>query len=154
VSRVYRKCWSLDLSQPYGLPRPVTRIVFNPVHTRGISPSQGCNLHTESTQTGIHALSGIRTHPSVRAGEDGSCLRPRVHCPNIRIKLGKCPPPPLWHLTELSRTTHIINFDISTEVFPPLSAVLTSLALYNSLRRPSLVIHSLDTYPLCSLSYN
>jgi hypothetical protein len=31
--------------------------------------------------TGIHALSGIQTHdPSVRASEDGSCLRPRGHC--------------------------------------------------------------------------
>jgi hypothetical protein len=32
-------------------------------------------------QTDIHALSEIRIHdPSVRAGEDGSCLRPRGHC--------------------------------------------------------------------------
>jgi hypothetical protein len=31
--------------------------------------------------TDVHALSGIRTHdPSVRAGEDGSCLRLRDHC--------------------------------------------------------------------------
>jgi hypothetical protein len=31
--------------------------------------------------TDIHALSAIRTHdPSVRASEDGSCLRPRGHC--------------------------------------------------------------------------
>jgi hypothetical protein len=29
----------------------------------------------------MHASSGIRTQdPSVRAGEDGSCLRPRDHC--------------------------------------------------------------------------
>jgi hypothetical protein len=34
-----------------------------------------------TTHTDIHALSGIRTHdPSIQAGEDGSCLRPRVHC--------------------------------------------------------------------------
>jgi hypothetical protein len=34
-----------------------------------------------TTQTDIHALSGIRTHyPSARAGEDSSCLRPRGHC--------------------------------------------------------------------------
>jgi hypothetical protein len=32
-------------------------------------------------QTKIHAFSGIRTHdPSVRAGEDGSCRRPRGLC--------------------------------------------------------------------------
>jgi hypothetical protein len=38
--------------------------------------------HRTQTQmhTDIHASSGIRTHdPSVRAGEDGSCLRPRGH---------------------------------------------------------------------------
>jgi hypothetical protein len=35
----------------------------------------------EETHTDIHASNGIRTHdPSVRAGEDGSCLRPRGHC--------------------------------------------------------------------------
>jgi hypothetical protein len=44
---------------------------------RGISPSQGHDL----TQTDIHALNGIRTHdPSVREGEDISCLRRRGHC--------------------------------------------------------------------------
>jgi hypothetical protein len=43
---------------------------------RGISPSQGRYLHTD-----IHALSGIRTHnPSIRTGENSSCLRSRGHC--------------------------------------------------------------------------
>jgi hypothetical protein len=44
--------------------------------------------------TDIHALSVIRTHDaSERAGEDGSCLRPRGHCgrlntdPQIQIKM-------------------------------------------------------------------
>jgi hypothetical protein len=38
------------------------------------------------THTDIHALSGIRTHdPSVRADEDGSCLRPRGHCARLII---------------------------------------------------------------------
>jgi hypothetical protein len=33
-----------------------------------------------NTKTYIHASTGIGTHdPSVRTGEDGSCLRPRVH---------------------------------------------------------------------------
>jgi hypothetical protein len=76
-------CWALDgfsvswsYTQSVGLLR------------QGISPSQGLYLHTEqhkprinSNNTDIHALSGIRTHdPSVRAGEDSSCLRPRGHC--------------------------------------------------------------------------
>jgi hypothetical protein len=55
---------------------------------RGISMSQGRYLHTEQHKhrikaysTDSHVLSGIRSHdPSVRAGEDGSCLRPRGHC--------------------------------------------------------------------------
>jgi hypothetical protein len=38
-------------------------------------------LRTHRINTHIHALSGIRTHdPSVRVGEDGSCLRPGGHC--------------------------------------------------------------------------
>jgi hypothetical protein len=38
--------------------------------------------------TDIHASSGNRTHdPSVRAGEDGSCLRPRGHCDGLLIRL-------------------------------------------------------------------
>jgi hypothetical protein len=36
---------------------------------------------TTQTQTDIHETSGIRTHdPSVRAGENGSCLRPCCNC--------------------------------------------------------------------------
>jgi hypothetical protein len=38
-------------------------------------PTHGINAHTD-----VHISSGIRTRdPSVRAGEDGSCLRPRGH---------------------------------------------------------------------------
>jgi hypothetical protein len=49
---------------------------------RGISPSQGRYLHTEQHKHRIiHASRGIRTRdPRVRAGEDGSCLRPGGHC--------------------------------------------------------------------------
>jgi hypothetical protein len=54
---------------------------------RVISLSQGRYLHIEHNEhriiahTDIHALNGIRIHdPSVRAGEDSSCLRPRDHC--------------------------------------------------------------------------
>jgi hypothetical protein len=39
------------------------------------------NTNTEWLHTDIHASSGIGTHdPSVRAGEHGSCVRPRGHC--------------------------------------------------------------------------
>jgi hypothetical protein len=52
---------------------------------RGISLTQSRYLHTGQQKhriyAGIHALTGIRTHdPSVPAGEDISCLRPRGHC--------------------------------------------------------------------------
>jgi hypothetical protein len=51
---------------------------------RGISPSQGHYLHRTAqhrkTRTHIHGSSGIRTNdPSVRAGEDRTCLRLRSH---------------------------------------------------------------------------
>jgi hypothetical protein len=39
------------------------------------------NINTEYTHTDIHTSGGIRPHdPRVRAGEDGSCLRPRDRC--------------------------------------------------------------------------
>jgi hypothetical protein len=59
----------------------------------GISPSQGRYLHTGRHKHRInahrlHASSGIRTNdPSVRAGEDGSCLRPRGHCDWLGLEL-------------------------------------------------------------------
>jgi hypothetical protein len=63
---------------------------------RGISPSRGRFLYTEQHKHRLNikyrhlALSWIRTHdPSVRAGEDISCLRPRGHCdgPSTRLSL-------------------------------------------------------------------
>jgi hypothetical protein len=69
---------------------------------RVISLSQGRYLHTGqhkhriNARTDIHALSGIRNHNhSVRASEDGSCLRPRDHCDSLA---GPLPPPPC-HIT-------------------------------------------------------
>jgi hypothetical protein len=57
---------------------------------RGISPSQGRYLYSttqiEYTHTDIHASSGIRTHdPSIWAGEDNSCSRPRGHCDWLQV---------------------------------------------------------------------
>jgi hypothetical protein len=44
-------------------------------------PTHRTQTENKGRQIYIHALSGIGTHdPSVRAGEDGSCLRPRGHC--------------------------------------------------------------------------
>jgi hypothetical protein len=46
------------------------------------------NTNREWTHTDIHAFSGIRTQDhSVRAGEDGSCLRPRGHCDRLLWKI-------------------------------------------------------------------
>jgi hypothetical protein len=57
--------------------RPIARLL----PTRRTTQTQ--NKRTQD----IHASSGIRAHdPSIRAGEDGSCLSPRGHCdvPGIR----------------------------------------------------------------------
>jgi hypothetical protein len=44
------------------------------------------NANTEYRQTIIHVSSRFRTHyPSVWAGEDGSCLRPRGHCDRHKL---------------------------------------------------------------------
>jgi hypothetical protein len=49
---------------------------------QGISPSQ--DLYPHTAHTDIHASRGIRTHdPSIRAGEDSSCLRPGGHCDRL-----------------------------------------------------------------------
>jgi hypothetical protein len=45
--------------------------------------------NTEYTHTGIHPLSGIRSHdPSVRTGEDTSCPRPRGHYDRRKVTSG------------------------------------------------------------------
>jgi hypothetical protein len=58
----------------------------------GISPSQGRYLHTEqqkhNKRTQTYMPRAIRTHdPSVRASEDGSCLRPRGHCDRLSKRM-------------------------------------------------------------------
>jgi hypothetical protein len=71
-------------------PRPLFQ--FLNLYTVGMTPWTGDQpvarplptrrtTQTEWTHTGMHASSGIRTHhPSIRAGEEGSCLRQRGHC--------------------------------------------------------------------------
>jgi hypothetical protein len=48
---------------------------------------------TQNKRTDIHALSGIRAHhPSVRAAENGPCLKPRGNCDrptDIRVTKSK-----------------------------------------------------------------
>jgi hypothetical protein len=66
-----RTPWTSD--QPVARPLPTHRI----------------NAH----KTDIRASSGIRTHdPSVRAGEDSYCLRPRGHCDGhlVLLQADKC----------------------------------------------------------------
>jgi hypothetical protein len=85
---LWAECIFVSL-QPFVGPWPLfSFLIFYTVGRnfgRGIGPSQGRYLHTEQpkhrkTHTDIHASSAIRTHdPSVCAGEDNSCLRPRGH---------------------------------------------------------------------------
>jgi hypothetical protein len=67
--------------QLVGLLRRVISPVARPLPTQD-------NTDTEETRTDIHASSGIRSHePSVSAGEEISCLRPRDHCDRRKIFL-------------------------------------------------------------------
>jgi hypothetical protein len=88
-----KSCLSLAL-QPFVGPRPLfSFLIFYTVGRTpwtGDQPSQGRYLHTgqykhnKRTQTSMPC--GIRTHdPSVRAGEDSSCLRPRGHCDRPKV---------------------------------------------------------------------
>jgi hypothetical protein len=64
-----------------GIPRMGDQPVARPLPTHRTTKP-----HHKST--GIHALNGILTHDtSVRADEDSSCLRPRVHCDRPLINL-------------------------------------------------------------------
>jgi hypothetical protein len=57
---------------------------------RKVSTYTQNNTNTELMHTDIDALSGIRTHnPSVRAGEDGSCLRLRGHSDRLNKDDGR-----------------------------------------------------------------
>jgi hypothetical protein len=43
--------------------------------------------HKHRINANVHALSGRRTHdPSVRAGKDSSCLKPRGHCDRLPVE--------------------------------------------------------------------
>jgi hypothetical protein len=68
--RVILVCFSLWLYSP----------LLGLTYSRYDSYTQN-NTNTEKADTDIYASSGIRTQDhSVRAGEDGSCLRLRHHC--------------------------------------------------------------------------
>jgi hypothetical protein len=61
---------------------------------------------TQNKRT-IHALSGIRTHdPSIPAGEDSSCLRPRGNCDRRPKHVMLC--------NEKRRRSSSVNINIST----------------------------------------
>jgi hypothetical protein len=87
-----RTSLSLSLSLallPFG-PWPVF-LFLNPIHNlydslNGGSARRKTATYTQNKHTDIHVSSWNRTHdPSVRAGDDGSCLRPRGHCDRRRI---------------------------------------------------------------------
>jgi hypothetical protein len=62
-----------DSRTPWTSDQPIAR----PLPKRRTTQTQNECIHTPN----IHALSWIRTHhPSVRASEDSSCLRPRGNC--------------------------------------------------------------------------
>jgi hypothetical protein len=58
--------------------------VAKPISKQRTTQTQNKRIHTPN----IHILSGIRTHdPSVRASEDGTCLRPRSYWTGCVLRL-------------------------------------------------------------------
>jgi hypothetical protein len=69
----FRNHFFTDDRTPWMSDQPVAK----PLPKHRTTQTQNKRIHTPN----IHALSGIQTHdPSVRAGEDCSCLRRRGHC--------------------------------------------------------------------------
>jgi hypothetical protein len=151
---------SLSLSmvlRPFGS-WPLIRLLSSFTQTvgllgRGISPPQGRYLHTEQhkhrkTHTDIHTLSLIQTHDlSVRADEDGSCLRRRGHCVRLNfispnVKIGEPRGESILELPNIV-TTLFCNFSHRTDVREE------SIAVLQEGKRPK--IGSL-TSCLCSVS--
>jgi hypothetical protein len=65
--------------------------------------------------TDIYEPIGIRTHdPSVRAGEDGSCLRPRGHCDRQTVQLlnEESENAETWHVTLKSLIRPFVEMNI------------------------------------------
>jgi hypothetical protein len=87
ITELFIHIWLYSPRGPWSL------FQFLNLHTVGMTPWTGDQpvsrplpayrtAHIEYThKIDIHASNGIRIHdPFVRAGEDGSCLRPRGHC--------------------------------------------------------------------------
>jgi hypothetical protein len=78
---LYSRCGPWPLSQYLNLYK-VGRTLFDggSARRKAATFTQN-NINTEYTHTDIHTSSEIRTHdPSLRAWEDGSCLRSSDHC--------------------------------------------------------------------------
>jgi hypothetical protein len=82
---------------------------LDPIHSRGISPSQGLYLHKRqhkhriNAHTDIHALSGIRTNDHrVRASEGISCFRPLSYCNRHTLNMPK-------KMGNVNSNSHIMN---------------------------------------------
>jgi hypothetical protein len=68
------------LIQVHNFSQTSDQLVARPLHKHRTKQTQNKRIYTPN----IHALSGIRTHdPSVRASEDGSCLKPRGYCDRL-----------------------------------------------------------------------
>jgi hypothetical protein len=137
-----------------------------------ISPSQSRYLHRATQtqnnrrQTDIHTSSGIRTHdPSVRAGEDISCLRPRGHCDRHVQTLGEAKSTALWGceavqlgrylpairrnlLPPSSRLKRKLRCEISTPVLVPLTALFPRDSHFYPENGGSGFLQNVDKYPV------
>jgi hypothetical protein len=96
--------------QPFG-PWPLFQFL-NPIYSRQDYSDGGSVRRKAATYTknninnDIHVSSGIRTRDtSVRAGEDGSCLRPRGNCDRLIKPTGQLAFPLTLVVHHLKRVT-------------------------------------------------